>query len=136
VELQPLDLDLTQDQAASQRQPDTVGAQQGAPVLVVQRGEGDVAKLGGRTGQTEKVVVQALRVDGHAELACRVRARLVQHAAPHGRQMRDDEREHQHGGETRGDEADAPEELLKRHAQAVYQGLPVRTACRLRRWSY
>ena len=81
VEFQLPDLDLAQDQAASQHDPKAVGAQQGAPIFVVQRCEGDVAKLGGRA---EEVVVQALRADVQAELACGVGAYLVQHAGPDG----------------------------------------------------
>ena len=118
MELQLPDVDLAQDQAASQHDAKAVSTQQGVPILVVQRCEGDVAKFGGRA---EEVVVQALRVDGHAELACGVCARLVQHAGPHGGQMRDTEREHQHAGEARDAEDDTPEEGPIRHAQAVYQ---------------
>jgi hypothetical protein len=44
-ELETLDVDLTEDQAASQPEAEPVGAQQRPPILVVERPEGDVAKL-------------------------------------------------------------------------------------------
>ena len=45
-ELQACDLDMTQDKAATQREPKAVGVQQRTPARVVHRPEGDVAQLG------------------------------------------------------------------------------------------